>query len=358
MKNIKNNNQNQFCFKKNRFQQLRGFYFTALLGSVLKASRALNVSQSATTIQIQSLESGLGVNLLNRNNKPLTLTKNGKILYEMISPLISDIDNILENFIRQKHNDFNVVNIAIEECMIFPGILNIVNDLIREQPETKVKLIFINGSNINSIDLNDFDIVVRGKSCNETLLINTISKDFESLQYNVPFCIFNSVSSSIEVNNIKNLSDLSKFSFIDASDIIPSGDVLKNIFQQQNLYNCLKISNLNSQLIANILASNKSLAIILPNPYFFEGNSEIISHDISNIASSFELLLNIRKDCLENNTLAFSAKIVKVFDSYFKSSARGQKLHKITMEFREDVGRKEEQVFINLASVVVSGNSE
>ena len=167
----------------------------------------------------------------------------------MISPLISDIDNILENFIKQKHNDFKVVNIAIEECMIFSGIINIVNNLIRDQPETKVKLIFINSLNINSINLNDFDIVVRGKSCNKTLLINTISKDFESLQYNVPFCIFNSISSNIEVNNINTISDLSNFSFIDANDIIPSGDVLRNIFQQQNLYSCLKINTLNSQYL-------------------------------------------------------------------------------------------------------------
>lgn len=106
------------------------------------------------------------------------------------------------------------------------------------------------------------------------------------------------------------------------------------------------------------MTNNKSLAIILPNPYFFEGNSEIIGHDISNVASCFEFLLSIRQDCLENNTSAFSGKIIKVFDSYFKSSARGQKLHKMTMEFRKDVNKKEELVFRSLASAVVSGDSE
>ncbi len=357
MKNIKNNNQNQFCFKKNRFQQLRGFYFTALLGSVLKASRALNVSQSAITLQIQSLERGLEVNLLNRNNKPLTLTKNGKILYEMISPLISDIDNILENFIKQKHNDFNVINIAIEECMIFSSIMNLVNDLIKEHPETKVKLIFVNSSSINSINLNDFDIVVRGINCNETLLRSTMSKDFNSFQYNIPFCIFNSVTSDVEANNVNAISDLSRFSFIDANDIIPSGDVLRNIFQQQNLYSCLKINTLNSQLIANILANNKSLAIILPNPYFFDGNPEIIGHDIGNITSSFECLLSIRQDFLDSNTSAFSSKIIQVFDGCFKSSARGHKIHKMTMEF-QDVNKKEERVVKNRLSALFSDSSE
>jgi hypothetical protein len=358
MKNIKNNNQNQFCFKKNRFQQLKGFYFTALLGSVSKASRALNVSQSAITIQIQSLERGLEVNLLNRNNKPLTLTKNGKILYEMISPLINDIDNILENFIKQKHNDFNVINIAIEECMIFPGIISLINNLIKDQPETKVKLISINSSNISSVNLNGFDVVIRGKNCNETLLMSTISKDFDIFQYNVPFCIFNSIASGVESSNIKTISDLSSFSFVDANDIIPSGDVLRNIFQQQNIYSCLKVNSLNSQLIANILVNNKNLAIILPNPHFFEGSSEIICHDISNIASFFDCLLSIRQDCLEGDTSVFFHKIIQVFDNCFKSSARGQKANKMAMEFREDVDKEEELAFKNLVSTVLSPDSE
>ena len=69
-----NKNQNEFHYKKNRLQQIKGFYYTALLGSVSKASKIMKVNQSTVTLQIQSLEQYMGITLLNRSSKPLTLT--------------------------------------------------------------------------------------------------------------------------------------------------------------------------------------------------------------------------------------------------------------------------------------------
>jgi len=51
-----NNISKQFYYKKNRLQQLKGFYYTVRYGSPSKAAVKMNLVQSSLTMQIQSLE--------------------------------------------------------------------------------------------------------------------------------------------------------------------------------------------------------------------------------------------------------------------------------------------------------------
>jgi DNA-binding transcriptional LysR family regulator len=60
--------------------QLRIFAAVAQLGSITRAAEALNTVQSNVTMHIKSLESELGVSLLNRNRRGVTLTRAGEKL--------------------------------------------------------------------------------------------------------------------------------------------------------------------------------------------------------------------------------------------------------------------------------------
>ena len=88
----------QFYYKNNRFQQLRGFYFSAKLGNITKAAEVMHLTQPSISLQIKALEDDLACQLLKRKGPKIHLTKEGHILLELIQPLVENIDNLKDNF--------------------------------------------------------------------------------------------------------------------------------------------------------------------------------------------------------------------------------------------------------------------
>ena len=64
------------------WDKLRIFYKVANAGSFTHASETLNLSQSAISRQISSLESEVGVPLFHRHARGLILTEQGEILFK------------------------------------------------------------------------------------------------------------------------------------------------------------------------------------------------------------------------------------------------------------------------------------
>src|SRR5438105_3538220 len=87
-----------YRYKQNRFQQLRGFCYAALSGSVSKAAKRMNLSQPSVSQQISSLESELDVTLFVRQGAKTRLTPDGELLFEMARPLIEELEHLDERF--------------------------------------------------------------------------------------------------------------------------------------------------------------------------------------------------------------------------------------------------------------------
>ncbi len=75
-------------YKQNRVQQLRGFCYAAQAGSVSKAAERLFLSQPSVSLQIQALERELKVTLFERRGPKITLTPDGKTLYDLAASLV------------------------------------------------------------------------------------------------------------------------------------------------------------------------------------------------------------------------------------------------------------------------------
>lgn len=73
---------------------LEAFVAVVETGSIVAASTRLNVTQSAVTRRIQSLEDCLGSRLLNRNSKPLKPTSTGREAYEHGRRVLQSIDDL------------------------------------------------------------------------------------------------------------------------------------------------------------------------------------------------------------------------------------------------------------------------
>ncbi len=74
--------------------RLRGFFTVAQSGGFTAAARRLHLSQPSVSLQVKSLETELGVKLLERSSRRVALTKDGEVLYELAQRLFETEDEI------------------------------------------------------------------------------------------------------------------------------------------------------------------------------------------------------------------------------------------------------------------------
>lgn len=80
---------------KNSIQHIQAFLTVARTGSFTKAASELNLSPSALTVQVQQLEEWLGIALLDRSPRHVSLTPAGQEARGPMEKLLLDLDNIV-----------------------------------------------------------------------------------------------------------------------------------------------------------------------------------------------------------------------------------------------------------------------
>src|ERR1700722_13446071 len=78
-------------------RHFRAFLAVAHSRSLARASMQLHVSQPALTVQVQQLERAMGVALLDRNNRKVSLTRAGQDLIGPIERILVDIESIMSH---------------------------------------------------------------------------------------------------------------------------------------------------------------------------------------------------------------------------------------------------------------------
>lgn len=121
-----------FYYKRNRLQQLKGFYYTAQTGSVSQAAKIMGLSQSTVSLQIQSLEKDIKTELFYRDKKKIHLTRKGKDFYNQSSFFIHGIDSLFEKFVNKKEDKEDpIIDIAanhVSISYILPKYIKIFKD--------------------------------------------------------------------------------------------------------------------------------------------------------------------------------------------------------------------------------------
>jgi DNA-binding transcriptional LysR family regulator len=85
-------------YKQNRAQQLRGFYHVAITGSFSTAADRMALGQPAVSLQIQALERELKAKLFERKRGAVTLTLEGRALFEVAVPVVEALETIDDAF--------------------------------------------------------------------------------------------------------------------------------------------------------------------------------------------------------------------------------------------------------------------
>ena len=104
------------------WDKLKIFHAVAEAGSFTSATVNLNLSQSAISRQIQSLEQDLKVQLFERHARGLTLTENGEYVFKTAHEVISKLKEVETSLGDQKNKPTGKLTITTVMPFIIRGV--------------------------------------------------------------------------------------------------------------------------------------------------------------------------------------------------------------------------------------------
>lgn len=94
------------------YESYKIFYYVAMEESISKAATKLLISQPAVTWQIKSLEEQLNVTLFVRTKKGVSLTEEGKVLFEYVKKGVENFTNGENMLTNIKNLDYGTISIG------------------------------------------------------------------------------------------------------------------------------------------------------------------------------------------------------------------------------------------------------
>ena len=142
-------------------RRLLYFYYVAKTGRFIGAQAALGVAQSAMSRQIQQLESELGVRLLERNGRGVTLTPFGEILYRDAEDILQRMSSTITELQDATSRNTQSVSIAAPPTFTNVYMADIILRLQALHPLLRVRAVEASsGSVMNQLVGGEVDCAI------------------------------------------------------------------------------------------------------------------------------------------------------------------------------------------------------
>jgi DNA-binding transcriptional LysR family regulator len=130
------------------FELLNVFYNVAKIGNITKAANYLYVSQPAVTKSIKKLEDTLDITLFSRSRTGVTLTYEGKILFDYIEPHIKALINSGNKLTSIKDLNEGSITIGAGTAITRMVLLPAITKFNEKYPNINIKIIHSISSNL------------------------------------------------------------------------------------------------------------------------------------------------------------------------------------------------------------------
>ena len=187
------------------WDKLKIFHTVAEASSFTKASTILNLSQSAISRQIQSLENELKIKLFERHARGLVLTDNGKYLFKTAHEVISKLKDVESTLSDEKDRLDGKIAVTTVVSFGTTWLTPRIKEFMSLHPNIEVELIFDDEELDLSTRQADIGIWMRRPK-----QLNYIQKKFVDFHYH----IYGSNNYLEENGYPKKASDLNKHKFI------------------------------------------------------------------------------------------------------------------------------------------------
>ncbi len=195
------------------WDKLKIFHAVAEAGSFTSSTVNLNLSQSAISRQIQSLEHDLKVKLFERHARGLTLTENGEYLFKTAHEVISKLKEVETTLGDKKNKPSGKLTVTTFVSFGTTWLTPRIQEFMQLNPEIEVELIFDDIELDLSTRQADIGIFMRRPK-----KLNYIQRKLIDINYH----IYGS-SKYLEKHGLpKTINDLSKHKFISFGKGAPS----------------------------------------------------------------------------------------------------------------------------------------
>ena len=126
----------------NRIKDIAAFIAVVNAGSYTKATHVLGLSRSAIGKSITRLESQLGVRLLNRSTRQLSLTDEGSIMYERCRQIMDDLEEVDTTMAVRREKPMGVLKLTAPSSLGQKHIRPLIERFLKEWPELTTEIMF------------------------------------------------------------------------------------------------------------------------------------------------------------------------------------------------------------------------
>ena len=201
-------------------RQLRYFVAIAEEGSLSRAARRLHISQPPLSAQIKSLEGRLGVRLLARTNRGITLTAAGSVFYDESRALLARLEHAKSKTRQAGRGEIGTLSVGFVSIADYGILPPALKSFRARLPLAEVHLHELTtDAQLRELRASHLDLGVGIAPIDETDI------DFELLMKEELILATPAVLRKAKRNSGIALSDLSKESFI-----VPPRDVASGLF--------------------------------------------------------------------------------------------------------------------------------
>ena len=195
------------------WDKLKIFHAVAEAGNFTKATYILNLSQSAISRQIQSLEQELKTQLFERHARGLSLTENGEYLFKTAREVISKLKDVESTLMDKKNKLSGKLTVTTVVSFGTTWLTPRIQEFMKLNPEIEIELIFDDKELDLSTRQADIGIWMRRPK-----QLNYVQKKLIDINYH----IYGSTKYLERNGHPKNLQELNKHNFISYGKGAPS----------------------------------------------------------------------------------------------------------------------------------------
>ena len=118
--------------------QYRVFYTVAKTGNISHAAKELFISQPAISKAVSKLEESLGVTLFRRSSRGVTLTPEGRVLYDHVSTAFSALEQGESELRRIQNFNIGQIRFGCSDTLCRYVLLPYLKDFIAENPHIRI----------------------------------------------------------------------------------------------------------------------------------------------------------------------------------------------------------------------------
>ncbi len=244
-----------------------------------KSATRIGLSQSAVTLQIQSLERDLGIKLFKRDKTKITPTKEGEMLYSYCLSSIHQIDSLFENFLKSvKTAKSTIIDIASNHAGISYILPKYLQKFKTQNPQVKFKIRNLSKTEcISRLLNNEIDMFIYPMNCGEV----PSELEFIPIVKYQPILLVRKDHILAKKKNL-TLNDVSKFELVRIDPKLITLPAFEEIIKSHGLKTSFEFEMSDWEILKKFVKANVGVAIISNIVLEGEKEKELVGRNLTN----------------------------------------------------------------------------